>query len=111
MKPTVQPQKKQSFAEFWPYYLSEHSRPECRAMHYIGTSCSLAAAVAGVVLSPWCLAAAPFAGYGFAWIGHFVFEKNRPATFDYPLWSFLADFKMYGLFMTGRLGPELARRA
>ena len=102
-------QRIQKYDEFWLYYLREHSRPASRALHYLGTVCSLGAVAAGVFVSPWCLLAAPVVGYGPAWIGHFVIEKNKPATFGYPLWSLVSDYKMFGLAIIGRLEPELQR--
>lgn len=99
-----------SFADFWPYYLGEHRRPATRALHYIGTSLVVALALYALVTGRWLLLLAiPLAGYLFAWIGHFGIEKNRPATFTYPLWSLAADFKMWWLWLTGRLGPHLER--
>ena len=97
-----------TFAEFWPFYLRKHSRPGTRALHYIGTSLVVMVAVAAVVTGNWLLfAALPVAGYFFAWIAHFGLEKNRPATFTYPLWSLRADFRMWWFWLTGRLGREL----
>ncbi len=99
-----------SFADFWPFYLREHSKPSTRALHYAGTSLVVAIALAALVTARWWwFAALPVAGYFFAWIAHFAVEKNRPATFTYPFWSLAADFRMWGLWLTGRLGPELDR--
>ena len=97
-----------SFAEFWPFYLREHSRPRTRALHYIGTSLVVLLAIAALVTGRWLLLAAmPVAGYAFAWIAHFAVERNRPATFAYPAWSLVADFKMWWLWLTGRIAREL----
>lgn len=98
-----------SFAEFFPYYLAEHANPICRGLHYIGTTLSiLVVAYAIYTQNWWLLLAFPVIGYGCAWVGHFVFEKNRPATFDYMWWSLLGDYKMYRLWATGRIGPAMA---
>ena len=99
-----------TFAEFWPFYLREHSLPSTRALHYIGTALVIALAVYAVATGRlvW-FAAMPIAGYFFAWVAHFGVEKNRPATFTYPLWSLAADFRMFFFWITGRLGPELER--
>ena len=103
-------QRYQSFAEFWPYYLREHSKPRTRSLHYAGTSLVVAILVFALLTGRWwLLLAIPLAGYGFAWAAHFGVEKNRPATFKYPLWSLGADFRMWWLWLTGRLGPELER--
>ena len=80
------------FRDFWPYYLQEHARPGTRAMHYAGTSLVVALVASAPLLGGWWLALAlPLAGYGFAWAGHGLSERNRPATFRYPLWSLRAD--------------------
>ena len=97
-----------SFSEFWPFYLREHARPATRALHYVGTSLVVAVGMLAVVLgNGWLLLAMPVAGYAFAWASHAAVEHNRPATFTYPAWSLRADFKMWWLWLTGRLGPEL----
>lgn len=98
-----------SYEEFWPYYVSEHMVPTTRRLHVFGTTLVLAFLVAAVLLDPLWLLAAPLAGYTFAWVGHFFFEHNRPATFTYPLWSLRADFRMFRLTLLGRMGPELRR--
>jgi hypothetical protein len=103
-------QRYTSFADFWPFYLREHSKAPTRALHYVGTSLVVAIAVGVVLTGRWgWLIALPLAGYAFAWVAHFAVEKNRPATFTYPLWSLAADFRMWRLWLTGRLGPELDR--
>jgi hypothetical protein len=97
-----------NYAAFFPYYLREHSNPACRTSHYIGTTLAIASwAVFAMSFNYMWLGLGFLAGYGFAWFGHFFIEKNRPATFQYPLWSLVSDFRMYGLWITGRLGPQL----
>jgi hypothetical protein len=98
-----------SYEEFWPYYVSEHMAKVTRRLHVLGTTLVLAALAAAALVDPLWLLAAPLAGYGFAWMGHFFFEHNRPATFTYPWWSLRADFRMFRLTLMGRMGPELAR--
>ena len=99
-----------NFREFWPHYLREHSKPRTRMLHYIGTSIVVGLAIFALLSGRllWLLAI-PLAGYGFAWIAHFKVERNRPATFTYPLWSLAADFRMWWLWLTGKLQPELDR--
>jgi hypothetical protein len=100
----------QTYAEFWPYYLRAHRTRGSRALHYVGTAGSLAAVGLAIVTgSAWWLLAAPLAGYGPAWIGHFLIEHNKPATFGHPFWSLVSDYRMFALALTGRLGPELER--
>jgi hypothetical protein len=99
-----------SFAEFWPFYLREHSKPRTRTFHYVGTSLVVLIAIAALLTGNWWpLLAMPLAGYGFAWTSHMAVERNRPATFTYPSWSLAADFKMWWMWLTGRLGPELEK--
>jgi len=102
--------KYRSFGEFWPFYLREHSKPQTRLLHYVGTSIVVAVAIFALLSGRllWLLVI-PLAGYGFAWFAHFRVERNRPATFTYPLWSLAADFKMWWLWLTGGLQAELER--
>lgn len=99
-----------SFAEFWPYYLGEHRDRTCRGLHYVGSTLGLICL--GSLIATrlwWFFPLGLVCGYAFAWIGHFFFEENRPATFKYPLWSFAADWKMYALFVSGKIGGELEK--
>ncbi|MCA1929865.1 DUF962 domain-containing protein [Rheinheimera sp.] len=97
-----------SFSEFYPYYLSEHQNPVCRRLHYIGSTLVLAILAAlsltGLWGYWWLML---LAGYGFAWLGHFKFEHNKPATFKYPFYSLAADWVMYKDFLTGQLEQKL----
>ncbi|MEM1091059.1 MAG: DUF962 domain-containing protein [Pseudomonadota bacterium] len=93
-----------SFRDFYPFYLSEHSNAVCRRLHFAGTSLVLAIVVYALLTGNlWALLAIPLAGYGFAWVGHFFFEKNRPATFQHPWYSLLGDFVMYRDMLIGRV--------
>ena len=99
-----------TFAEFWPFYVREHTKPITRALHFIGSTAVLALTAMAVVTGrPWLFLALPVAGYGCAWIGHFGFERNKPATFKYPLWSFLGDWVMYGKILSGSMRAEVER--
>jgi len=93
-----------SFHAFYPYYLSEHDNRMCRRLHFIGSTLVIAAVLLALISGQlrW-LWLAPLAGYGFAWVGHVVFEKNRPATFKHPLYSLLGDWVMYGQMWRGKL--------
>jgi len=91
-------------AAFYPYYLSQHSMRWNRRLHFIGTSAVLALGVIAIgARSLWPLLGIPLAGYGFAWIGHYFFERNRPATFSHPIYSLMCDFRMYWDIWRGRL--------
>lgn len=94
-----------TYPEFYRFYLSEHKNRTCRLLHFIGTALVFGilfiAAYTGAALY-WFLI--PVVGYGFAWFGHFFFEKNKPATFKYPLWSLYSDFKMFFQILSGRIG-------
>ena len=93
-----------SFAEFYPFYLGEHANRTCRRLHFLGSSLALLCLGALLVTGQWVwLMAGLLCGYGFAWVGHFVFEKNRPASFRRPLWSFMGDWRMYFEIWTGRI--------
>lgn len=99
-----------SYEAFWRRYLAAHSDPRTRALHYMGSLAGLAALAAAAAARDWrWLVAAPVAGYGCAWFGHCVFERNRPETFGHPAWSLASDFRMLYLFLAGRLGGELRR--
>ena len=100
-----------SFSEFYPYYLSEHSNPTCRTLHYIGTSLGLGVML--FALTSGNFQYVPFGlviGYAFAWVGHFFYEHNRPATFRHPLYSFLGDWVMLKDFLTGTIDRKLPAR-
>ncbi|MGH8850252.1 MAG: Mpo1-like protein [Casimicrobiaceae bacterium] len=93
-----------SFQDFYPHYLSEHRNPTCRRLHCVGSTLVLVFAAAALLTwSAWWLAAAVFAGYGLAWIGHFFFEHNRPATFRHPIYSLIGDWVMFKDVLTGRI--------
>ena len=93
-----------SFHDFYPFYLREHSSRVSRRLHVIGSLLALMLALAALVMQEWVLLwGVPFAGYAFAWIGHFVFEKNTPATFQHPLYSLRGDFTMLRDVLAGRL--------
>lgn len=91
-----------SFAAFWPYYLGEHRNPLNRALHCLGTGLALLLVVAGLLGDARLLVAAPLVGYGCAWLGHYLVERNRPATFRHPLWSLMADLRLFALVLQGR---------
>lgn len=95
--------KYQSLKEFYPYYLTEHQHPTSRILHFIGTGLVLVLLVAAVSLGKYIwLFGIPVIGYGFAWVGHFFFEKNKPATFTYPLYSLASDFLLFFDLLRGK---------
>ena len=99
-----------SYREFWPYYLNEHKKPATRALHLAGTGIAPALLIGGIASgSIWLIFGAVVAGYAPAWLAHFVVEKNRPATFRYPLWSLMSDFRMALIWLCGGLHRELER--
>jgi hypothetical protein len=99
-----------TYEEFWPRYLAAHADRRTRGLHYLGTSLALAMITAAATRRDWrWLLGAPVAGYSAAWLGHVVFENNRPETFGHPGWSLVSDFRMLALFLSGRLGEELHR--
>lgn len=98
-----------NYREFWKFYVGEHSKASTRGLHFVGTGLVIGLLIAGVLVSPrlfWCM---PIAGYFFAWVAHFGFEKNRPATFKYPVWSLMADFHMFAFILTGKMGAEVRK--
>ena len=100
----------QTYQEFWPFYLGQHAERATRGFHFVGTTGALIQfALGAVTFNPWYFLTGVLFGYACAWISHFFIEKNRPATFQYPWWSFISDFKMWGYTVTGKIAPELKR--
>lgn len=98
-----------SFEEFWPYYVNQHRRPLTRWMHFFGTSLLAPVLLLGILFSAYYLLLLPLVGYGFAWLSHGLVEKNQPATFTHPLWSLLADFKMFFYTCAGKMSAEVEK--
>lgn len=99
-----------NFEEFWPFYVREHSRPVNRMLHFIGSTLGLVCLAETLATrNLWLIPLGLLVGYGFAWIGHFFIEHNKPASFKYPLWSFRADWKMWSLMLVRRMEPEVRR--
>jgi hypothetical protein len=99
-----------TYREFWPFYLSEHAKAETRFWHMAGTGLAVVFLVAAILTwNVWLLLAALVAGYGPAWLTHFTIEKNRPATFRYPIWSLISDFRMAATWLSGGLSRELEK--
>lgn len=102
-------QRYKTLKDFYPYYLMEHRDPTCRTLHYIGTSLVIVLLIWSIAQPIWWkFVLLPVVGYSFAWVGHFKFEKNKPATFKYPLFSLASDFKMLFDFLTGQIDAKLA---
>ncbi len=98
------------YSEFWDFYVGEHSQPMNRILHFIGTTLATSLLVWSLATAHYYYIPLSFVfGYGFAWIGHFAIEKNKPATFKYPLWSFISDYKMVFYMLTGRMNTEVER--
>ncbi|HEX2910634.1 MAG TPA: DUF962 domain-containing protein [Chloroflexia bacterium] len=103
-------QKYETLAEFWPFYVREHQNPANRWMHFIGTSSLFVWLLVAIIRrNPKLLVMVVVSPYTYAWLGHFLIEKNRPATFKYPLKSLLSDFKMYGKMWQGKMDAEVAK--
>jgi hypothetical protein len=99
-----------SYSEFWDFYVQEHSKPATRLLHFIGTSLAIISLVWLIWRGMWYyFPVSLIVGYGFAWFAHFVIEKNKPATFKYPFWSFISDYKMMWYMITGRMSGEVER--
>jgi hypothetical protein len=98
-----------NYEEFWPFYLSQHSKAATRRYHFVGTSLVFVCLIGAIFYRWWILLLAPVIAYGFAWYSHFFIEGNKPATFGHPFWSLRADFRMYGYMLTGRLEKELSK--
>ncbi len=93
-----------SFKQFYPYYLKEHTNDVCRRLHFFGSSLVIILLLGGLwTMNTWYFVMMPIAGYSFAWVGHFFFEHNKPATFTYPLYSFIGDWKMFAQILSGRI--------
>ena len=100
--------KYQTFWSFYPYYLTEHRNPTSRGLHFFGTLLIFICILFGIITGKWFwFVIIPFCGYGFAWFGHFFFEKNKPATFQYPLYSLGSDFVMFWHTITGQIKRKL----
>jgi hypothetical protein len=100
----------ESFEEFWPHYVRAHANPTNRRLHFVGTTLAMGCVASAVLFRrPLLLLAAPIVGYGFAWVGHFGFEKNVPATFGNPFYSLRGDFEMWKKMATGTMDAEVER--
>jgi hypothetical protein len=98
-----------SFADFWPYYVRQHSRPATRRFHAAGSVLAIVLLGLSFAVNVWLLLAVPIVGYAFAWYGHFFVEHNKPATFGHPFYSLVADYRMLFLMMAGRMNDEVQK--
>lgn len=100
----------ETFEEFWDFYVGEHKKKTTRILHFLGTTAAVGCVAGGLLTKKrWLLLVAPIAGYGPAWVSHFFVEKNKPATFKYPLWSLQADFVMWWKMVKGQMQAEVDR--
>ncbi len=100
----------ETYAEFWDYYVAEHAQPLTRLLHFVGTTLGLVLLVWIFQSGKWIYLPLCFVvGYAFAWISHFFVEHNQPATFKYPFWSFISDYKMVFYMLTGKMNAEVER--
>jgi hypothetical protein len=107
MTSEVDPKGFSTFAEFYPFYLKEHSNKMCRRLHFVGSTAALGCLIMLIATrQPIYLLYGLLAGYGFAWIGHFFFEKNKPASFKRPIYSFMGDWVMYRDIWTGKVSLD-----
>ncbi|XP_058109284.1 uncharacterized protein LOC131252646 isoform X1 [Magnolia sinica] len=98
-----------SLEEFWPFYVTQHSKRSTRRWHFIGTLSASLVFIYSLLFNWWVFFSVPLFGYGFAWYSHFFVEGNVPATFGHPFWSLVCDFKMFGLMITGQMDKEIKR--
>jgi hypothetical protein len=110
VRDTSRSERIQGYSEFWDFYVEEHSKSLTRTLHFVGTLLGSVFLVYSIAAGRWYfLPLFLVVGYAFAWFAHFFVEKNRPATFKYPFWSFISDFKMMGYMLTGRMSSEVER--
>ncbi|KAJ7284215.1 hypothetical protein O6H91_04G083400 [Diphasiastrum complanatum] len=98
-----------SFEEFWIFYMNQHTKVSTRRWHFCGTGIGTILFLAAIIVKWWLVFLAPLFSYGLAWYSHFFVEGNQPVTFRYPVWSFLCDYRMFGLMLTGRMDREIKR--
>ena len=104
----MEPLQFNSIKEFYPYYLTQHREFRCRSLHFVGTGCVIGLLLSAIIFQKWwLLPLTPIIGYGFAWTGHFLFEKNKPAAFKNPVWSLACDFIMFWHILTGKISDRI----